>query len=123
MRCVSTLMRSRSYHRGMAGSLGDLGGLLKQAQKMQRQMADLQEELGKKTFEGSAGGGMVRVVVNGKKELQSVKIDPQVVDPDDAEMLEDLVTSAFRDAFGKADAAHNEAMSGVTGGLGLPGLM
>lgn len=107
----------------MAGSLGDLGGLLKQAQKMQRQVAELQEELGKRTFEGTSGGGMVKVVVNGKREFQSISIDPQVIDPDDAEMLEDLVASALRDALSQAEKASQEAMSGVTGGLGLPGMM
>lgn len=107
----------------MAGSLGDLGGLLKQAQKMQRQVAELQEELGKKTFEGRAGGGMITVVVNGKREFVSIKIDPQVIDPEDAEILEDMVTVAIRDAMSQAEKANETAMSGVTGGLGLPGMM
>lgn len=107
----------------MAGSLGDLGGLLKQAQKMQRQVAELQEELGKKTFEGRAGGGAVKVVVNGKREFQSIKIDPEAIDPADPEMLEDLVGSAIRDAMTQAGKASEEAMSGVTGGLGMPGMM
>ncbi len=107
----------------MAGSLGDLGGLLKQAQKMQRQMSDLQDELGKQNYPGSAGGGMVQVVVNGKRELKSLTIDPQVVDPQEVEMLEDLVASAFRDALQKADKAASEAMGGITGGMGMPGMM
>jgi nucleoid-associated protein EbfC len=107
----------------MAGSLGDLGGLLKQAQKMQRQVAELQEELAKKSFEGSAGGGVVRVTVNGKRELQSIHIDPQVVDSKEVDMLEDLVASAFKDAMNQAETASNDAMGGVTGGLGMPGLI
>jgi nucleoid-associated protein EbfC len=107
----------------MAGSLGDLGGLLKQAQKMQRQVAELQEELSKKTFEGRAGGGMVLVVVNGKREFVSIKINPQVIDPEDAEILEDLIAVAFRDALSQAEKASETAMGGVTGGLGLPGMM
>ena len=72
---------------------------------MQRQVAELQEELGKKTFEGRAGGGMVRVVVNGKREFQSIKIDPQVIDPEDAEILEDLVASAMRVVFRSCSSA------------------
>ena len=106
----------------MAGSLGDLGGLLRQAQKMQRQVAELQEELGKRSFEGSAGGGAVVVAVNGKREFQSIRIKPEVVDPEDVEMLEDLVAAAVKDALQKAEEASSEAMKGVTGGLGLPGM-
>ena len=106
----------------MAGSLGDLGGLLRQAQKMQRQVAELQDELGKRSFEGSAGGGAVVVAVNGKREFQSIRIKPEVVDPEDVEMLEDLVGAALKDALQKAEEASSEAMKGVTGGLGLPGM-
>jgi len=107
----------------MAGSLGDLGGLLKQAQKMQRQVAELQEELAKKTFDGSSGGGMVKVTVSGKKEFLEIKIDKQVVDSEDVGMLEDLVAVAVKDAMAKAEDASESAMKGVTGGLGMPGMM
>jgi len=107
----------------MAGSLGDLGGLLKQAQKMQRQVQEMQGELAKKTFAGSAGGGAVKVVVNGARELVSIAIKPEVVDPQEVEMLEDLVGSAVKQALAAAEAASSEAMQGVTGGLGLPGMM
>ncbi|NQU50351.1 MAG: YbaB/EbfC family nucleoid-associated protein [Planctomycetes bacterium] len=107
----------------MAGSLGDLGGLLKQAQKMQRQVAELQDELAKQTFEGSAGGGMVKVTVNGKKELLGISIKPDAVDPEEVELLEDMVSAAFKDAFQQAESASDGAMKGITGGLGMPGMM
>ena len=107
----------------MAGSLGDLGGLLRQAQQMQRQVAQLQEELAKRNFDGSAGGGAVVVTVNGKREFVAVKIRPEVLDPKEVEMLEDMVGAAMKDALQKAEEASSEAMKGVTGGLGLPGMM
>ena len=107
----------------MAGSLGDLGGLLKQAQKMQRQMQQMQEELAKRSFEGSAGGGAVVVTISGARELQDVKIQAEVVDPAEKEMLEDLVAAAVKDALAKVEAEHAEMMKGVSGGMGLPGMM
>ncbi|MDA1261218.1 MAG: YbaB/EbfC family nucleoid-associated protein [Planctomycetota bacterium] len=106
----------------MAGSLGDLGGLLRQAQKMQRQVQELQEELAKRHFEGAAGNGAVRAVVNGSRELISLKIQPEVVDPSDVGMLEDLVTVAVKEALRRAEEESSAAMKKVTGGLGLPGL-
>ena len=89
---------------------------------MQRQVAQLQEELAKRTFTGAAGGGAVNVTVNGKKEFVSVEIKPEVVDPGEVEMLEDLIGVALKDALQKAEEASSEAMKGVTGGLGLPGM-
>ena len=106
----------------MAGSLGDLGGLLRQAQKMQRQVAELQEELKKKTFEGQSGGGAVHVVVNGNRELVEIKIKPEAVDPEDVEMLEDMVQGAVNEALKKAEETTQAEMQRVTGGMGLPGL-
>lgn len=106
----------------MAGSLGDLGGLLRQAKKMQQQVSEMQDELNKKSFEGSSGGGAVKVTVSGAREFLSIKIDPEVVDPKDVEMLEDLVGAAVKEALKQAEAAHSEAMKGVTGGMGLPGM-
>ena len=106
----------------MAGSLGDLGGLLQQAQKMQRQVAELQEELKKRTFEGSAGGGAVKVTVTGAKEIVSVTIAPEAVDPDDVSLLEDMVRGAISEALNEADATAASEMERVTGGMGLPGL-
>ena len=101
-----------------------IGELVKQAQKIQAQMAKVQEELGMKTVEGSAGGGMVTVVVNGKQEIMRIKIDPEVVDPNDIEMLQDLVVAAANDALKKAQEMVTNEMSKLTGGLNLnlPGL-
>ena len=106
----------------MAGSLGDLGGLLKQARQMQRQVEEIKQDLEKKTFEGRAGGGAVVVVANGAGKLISLKITPEVVDPSQVDLLEDLVTTALKDAFRQAEEASSAAMKGVTGGLGLPGM-
>ncbi len=106
----------------MAGSLGDLGGLLHQAQKMQRTMAQLQEEFGKRTFEGRAGGGRVRVLLSGSRQVREVKIDPEVVDREDVELLEDLVGSAFGDALKQLEETLQAEMKRVTGGVGLPGM-
>ena len=98
--------------------------LLKQAQKLQTQMAKVQEELATKTVEGSAGGGMVVVVANGKQEIISIKIEPEVVDPNDIEMLQDLVIAAVNDALKKSQEMVTQEMSKLTGGLNLnlPGL-
>ena len=97
-----------------------MGQLLKQAQQFQSEMAKMQEELGERTVEASAGGGMVTVVVNGKQELLSVRIDPEVIDPDDQEMLQDLVMAAVNDGLTKAKAMMNEEMGKLTHGLNLP---
>jgi len=101
-----------------------IGDIMKQAQKLQSQMAKIQEEMAKKTIEGSAGGGMITVVANGKQEIMSVKIDPDVVDPHDIDMLQDLVQAAVNDALKKSQEMVSSEMSKVTGGLGLniPGL-
>ena len=100
-----------------------LGNMVKQAQKLQAQMMKVQEELAEKTVESSVGGGMVKVVVNGRQELISIKIEPEVIDPDDAEMLEDLVLSAVNEAMQKAQEMAAQEMGKVTGGLNIPGLM
>ena len=101
-----------------------IGELVKQAQKLQSQMAKVQEEMALKTVEGSAGGGMVTVIANGKQEVMSIKIDPEVVDPNDIEMLQDLVVAAANDALKKAQELVTSEMSKLTGGmnLNLPGL-
>jgi DNA-binding YbaB/EbfC family protein len=106
----------------MAGSLGDLGGLLKQARKMQRQVKEIRKDLEKKTFEGSAGSGAVVAVVNGSRRLVSLKINPEIVDPKDVKLLEEIVATAVADAFKQAGDASEAAMKGVTGGMGLPGM-
>lgn len=100
----------------------NLGQLLKQAQKMQQKMQELQEELATKTAEATAGGGMVTVVVNGKQELVSLKIEKEVIDPNDAGMLQDLVVAAVNEAVKKMQQVIADEMAKLTGGLGLPGL-
>jgi len=96
--------------------------MLKQAQQMQAKMMGIQEEIARMEVEGSAGGGMVTAVVSGKKDLISISINPDVVDPEDVQMLEDLILSAVRQAGEKADAAGAEKMSALTGGMNIPGL-
>jgi len=101
-----------------------MGDLMRQAQALQERMAKLQEEAGRRTVEGSAGGGMVTVVANGRQEILSVKLDPEIVKADDRDMLQDLVVAGVNDALKKAQAMMAEDMKGLTGGLGLniPGL-
>ena len=98
------------------------GNIMKQMQKMQQEMEKIQEELANKTVEGTAGGGMVRVVANGKQEILEVKIDPEVVNKDDVEMLEDLIVAAVNQAKEKAQELQAEDMAKLTGGLKIPGL-
>jgi DNA-binding YbaB/EbfC family protein len=101
----------------------DMRQLMAQAQKMQEQLAAAQQELAARTFEGSAGGGMVVATVTGGQELVEIVISPEVVDPDDVEMLQDLVVAAVRQAMETAGAAASEQLGGLTGGLGLGGLL
>lgn len=96
----------------------DMRQIMKQAQQMQEQLAKTQAELAERRFEGSAGGGMVTAVVTGGPELVEVKISPEVVDPEDIEMLEDLVIAAVRQAMDEAVSTTNEELGGLTGGLG-----
>lgn len=100
----------------------NMSNVIKQAQKMQEEMEKVQEELEEKTVEATSGGGAVTVTVNGKKEIVSLKIQPEAVDPDDVETLEDLITVAVNDAVKQADDMMAEGMSAVTGGLSIPGL-
>lgn len=101
--------------------MGNMNNMIKQAQKMQKDMMKMQEELEQRQIETSAGGGAVTVVVTGKKELVSINIKPEVVDPDDVEMLQDLIMAAVNEAIRKADEMVNSEMGKLTGGLGLPG--
>jgi len=101
----------------------DMRQLMAQAQKMQQQLAEAQEELASKTFEGTAGGGMVTATVTGAQELVAISISPDVIDPDDVEMLEDLVVAAVRQAFEAASTAASDQLGGLTGGLDLGGLL
>ena len=96
--------------------------LLRQAQMMQSKMASMQEELGKKTVEGSSGGGMVRVVATGKQEIVSVTIEKSVIDPNEADMLQDLVTAAVNDALRASRSMAEQELSSLTGGFKIPGL-
>jgi len=96
--------------------------LLKQAQQFQSKMAKLQEELGERTVEASAGGGMVTVTANGKQEILAIRIDREVIDPDEAEMLQDLILAAANDALSRAKEMVNEEMGKLTKGMNLPGL-
>ncbi len=103
----------------MAKGLGDL---MKQMQKMQASIEKMQEQLAEKTVEGTAGGGMVRVLANGRQEVIEIKIDPEVVNPDDVEMLEELILAAVNQARENAEKLQAEGLSGLTGGLPIPGL-
>lgn len=96
--------------------------IMKQAKKMQERMASLQKELETKTVEAQAGGGMVQVVVNGRFELVSIKIEKEVVNPDDIEMLQDLVAAAVNEGIRKAQEMASTEMAKITGGLSIPGL-
>ncbi len=96
--------------------------MMKQVQKMQAELKRVQEELANKTVEGTAGGGVVTVIANGHQEIQQIKIDPDVIDPDDVEMLEDLILAAVNDALRKAQELSAAEMQRVTGGLNIPGM-
>lgn len=102
--------------------MGNMGKLMKQAQEMQAKMARVQEELEAREVEGTAGGGMVTVRMNGKQEVLGLTIKPEAVDPDDVEMLEDLVLAAIREARNHAETLMQTEMAKVTGGMNLPGL-
>ena len=98
----------------------NLGSFMKQAQKIQAQIAKVQEELAQKTIEASAGGGMVTVVVSGKQEIVSIKFEPEVVDSNDVEMLQDLVVASVNEALRKSQEMVSEEMRKITGGLNIP---
>jgi DNA-binding YbaB/EbfC family protein len=100
-----------------------MGKMMKQAQQLQAKMLKLQEELAEKTVETSAGGGMVKAVANGRQQLVSIQIEKEVVDPDDVEMLQDLILAAANDALTKAQEMVAEEMNKLTGGLNIPGMM
>ncbi|MDO4608302.1 MAG: YbaB/EbfC family nucleoid-associated protein [Clostridia bacterium] len=105
-----------------SGGPGNMNQMLKQAQKMQEDMANLQADLETREYSATSGGGAISVTVDGKHLIKSVKIDPEIVDPDDTEMLEDLLTVAVNEAIGNAIKNSEEEMSAVTGGLNLPGM-
>lgn len=99
-----------------------LGNMLKQAQQLQSKMLKVQEEMAEKTVEATVGGGMVTAVVNGKQQLMSLKIQPEAVNPDDVEMLEDMILAAVNKALEDAQEMMKQAMSSLTGGMNIPGL-
>jgi len=106
----------------MRGGNGNMQKMMKQMQKMQKDMAKAQEELGEKRIEGTAGGGMVTVTVSGNKEVVEVNIKEEVIDPEDVEMLQDLVLTATNDALKKAEELSNDTMGQFTKGMNLPGM-
>lgn len=108
--------------KGMPPMGGNMNNILKQAQKLQKQMEDVKAELSKKTVEVTTGGGAVKAVVNGDKHLVEIKIKPEVVDPEDVEMLEDLVLAAVNEAIKKAEDMMNSEMGKLTGGMNIPGM-
>lgn len=107
---------------GAAASGGVNSAMVRQAQELQQKLAETQDELREATVEASAGGGVVTVQLGGDRKLRKVSIDPDVLDPDDHEMVEDLVMAAVNEATDKLEALQEERMSGLTGGLGLPGM-
>ena len=107
---------------GVGGGPSNMQSMLKQAQKMQEDMANLQAELEEREYDVAAGGGVVNVKINGKKEILSVKIDPEVIDPDDPETLEDLVCAAVNEAIKRVEAVSSEEMAKITGQMNLPGM-
>jgi nucleoid-associated protein EbfC len=113
---------AKGFNGGMQGGM-NMNNLMKQAQKMQKQMADTQDELSTKTLEITSGGGAVKIVINGKKEIEQLVISKDVIDPDDIEMLQDLVLSAVNEAIRQADEMVNSEMGKITGGMGMPGGM
>ena len=102
----------------MGKGFGDMGEIMRQAQQMQKKISKVQEELKERVVEGSAGGNMVKVLVNGKKEILKVEIDHEVIDPDDVEMLEDLIVAAVNQGIKKAEEMMENEMSKITGGMG-----
>ncbi|EFE12643.1 DNA-binding protein, YbaB/EbfC family [Clostridium sp. M62/1] len=115
IRRKNTMAKRGGFPGGMPGNMTNL---MKQAQRMQRQMEETTKELEEKEYTASAGGGAVTVTVSGKKEVLSVKLSPEVVDPDDIEMLEDLIVAATNEAFRQMEDASSQAMAKLTGGLG-----
>lgn len=108
--------------KGVGGGPSNMQGMIKQAQKMQEEMETKQAELDAMEYEVQAGGGVVTVKINGKQEIQSIDIKPEVVDPDDIETLSDILVAAVNEAIKKVAETNNEALSKITGGMNIPGL-
>ena len=105
---------------GGMGNMGNMAGMMKRVQKMQNEMKKMQDELKRKTVDVTAGGGAVKIVMDGEKQVQSLTLDPDAVDPEDVEMLQDLLTAAFNEATRKVDDMMKAEMGKLTAGLGLP---
>lgn len=114
-------MAKGGFPRGMGGG-ANMNQMIKQAQKMQEQMMKMQEEMETKTYEAAAGGGAVKVVIDGKREIKEVILSPEVVDPDDIEMLQDLIIAAVNEGLRKVDEESTAQLGSITGGLNIPGL-
>jgi len=108
--------------KGMGGGPQNMNSMIRQAQKMQEDMAALQEELETREYEVSAGGGVVNVKINGKREILSIGIEPEIVDPDDIETLSDIIVAAVNEAIKKVDETSEAEMSKITGQMNLPGM-
>ena len=116
------MAKGRRMPMGMPGG-GNMSNMMKQVQKMQKQMEEMQRDLEQREVEATSGGGVVSVKVNGKKNLLELKIDPEAVDKDDVEMLEDMIAAAINEAFRKAEEMMESEMKKVTGGVNIPGLI
>jgi len=114
---------AKKFGGGMGGGMAGMGNMLKQAQKMQEDMAKMQAELEERTETVTAGGGAITVTASGKKEIIDIAINPEVVDADDVEMLQDLIMAAVNEALRKIEEVTSSEMAKITGGLSIPGLM
>ena len=108
--------------KGMGGGAQNMQSMIRQAQKMQEDMAALQEELDAREYEIKAGGGVVAVKINGKKEILSIEIDPEVVDPDDVETLQDILVAGVNEAIKRVEETNSKEMEKITGSMAMPGL-
>lgn len=108
---------------GYGGGASNMQGMLKQAQKMQAQMQSLQADLDEREYSFTAGGGMIEIKMNGKKQMLGINIKPEVIDPDDKEMLEDLITAGVNEAISSIDKINNDEMGKITGNLSIPGIL
>lgn len=115
-------MAKGGFRGGMPMGGGNMNQMIKQAKKMQEQMLKMQEEMEEKVYEASSGGGAVSVKMNGKRELQEINLSAEVVDPDDIEMLQDLIMVAVNDVLNKVEESSTDEMSKLTGGINIPGL-
>ena len=108
--------------KGMGGGPQNMNAMIRQAQKMQEDMEALQAELDEREYDVSAGGGVVNVKINGKKEILSIGIEPEIVDPDDIETLSDILVAAVNEAIKRVEDTNSEEMAKITGGMGMPGM-